>query len=51
MVDLTKLGKIKMENSIKNELKGIIRFYLSHHLPGRLKTEEFMEKLTSSSKM
>ncbi|MDH5662818.1 MAG: DNA repair protein RecO, partial [Elusimicrobiota bacterium] len=47
MVDLTKLGKIKIENSIKNELKRIVHFYLSHHLPGRLKTEEFMEKLTS----
>ncbi len=46
MVDLTKLGKIKMENSIKDELKRIVHFYLSHHLPGRLKTEEFMEKLT-----
>jgi len=47
MVDLTKVGKINIESSIKNELKRIVHFYLSHHLPGKLKTEEFLEKLTS----
>ena len=51
IVDLTKVGKINIETSIKNELKRIVHFYLSHHLPGRLKTEEFMEKLISSSKV
>lgn len=51
MVDLRKVGKINIESSIKNELKRIVHFYLSYHLPGKLKTEEFMKKLTSSSKV
>ena len=50
-VNLVKVGKIDIETSIKNELKRVVHFYLSHYLSGRLKTEEFMEKLISSAKM
>ena len=51
IVDLAKVGRIDIETSIKDELKRIIHFYLFHYLPGRLKTEEFMDKLISSSKI
>jgi DNA repair protein RecO (recombination protein O) len=52
IVNLVKVGKkIEIEASIRNELKRVVHFYLSHYLSGRLKTEEFMEKLISSSKM
>jgi len=50
-VNLAEVGKIDIETSIRNELKRIVYFYLSHYLPSSLKTEEFMEKLSSSSKM
>jgi len=51
IVNLAKIGRIDLEPSVKDELKRIVHFYLSHYLPGGLRTEEFMEKLTSSPKM
>jgi len=51
IVNLVEVEKINIEISIKNELKRVVHFYLSHYLSGSLKTEEFMEKLTSSPKM
>ena len=51
IINLAKVGRIDIETSIKNEVKRIVDFYLSHYLPSRLKTEEFVEKLISSSKM
>lgn len=50
-VNLAEVGKIDIETSIRNDLNRIVHFYLSHHLPSSLKTEEFIEKLISSSKM
>jgi len=51
IVNLAKIGRIDLEPSVKDELKRIVHFYLSHYLPGGLRTEEFMEKLIGSSKM
>lgn len=51
MVRLSKIGRIEVEPSIRNELKKIVNFYLSYYLPGRLKTEEFMEKIVGCLKM
>jgi len=51
IINLGKIGKIDVEIPVKDELKRIVHFYLSHYLPGSLKTEDFMEKLISSAKM
>jgi len=47
VLDLGKLQRVKIDSIVKDELRRITHFYLSYYLPGRLKTEEFMEKLIS----
>jgi len=49
ILNLANVDKIDMDDSVKKELKRIVDFYLSYHLPIKLKTEEFREKLIGSS--